>query len=140
MEKKYIIASKTAEYCDNTGKEVIVLRLPIGHSELNTIELIWAQAKGEVARKTIKFNITSVKELMKTALGNVTPQNWKNAIRHVQKVEADFRKIYFGDESTAPQVETLVIIVTCDDEDDDDDTDDTNSEPESCGESNIEVF
>ena len=31
----------------------------------------------------VKVNITSVKALMLTALGNVTMKNWENAVQHV---------------------------------------------------------
>ena len=40
------------------------------YSELNLIELILAQTKNEVARNNVKFNITPVKGLMLTTLGN----------------------------------------------------------------------
>ena len=41
----------TERYCELTGKCIVILRLPVGHSELNPIELIWAKVKIEVAKK-----------------------------------------------------------------------------------------
>ena len=74
-----------------------ILRLPIGHSELNPIELIWGLTKNKVARTNFKFNLTAVKNLMSNALNDVTAKDWSSAIEHVIKVENAFRKIDFGD-------------------------------------------
>lgn len=64
-----------------------VLRLPPYHCELNPIELIWAQVKGEIARKNTTFKLKEVKELLDTSLNNVTKENWLNAIKHVKEIE-----------------------------------------------------
>ena len=91
------------------NKIIHVLRLPVGHSELNAIELIWAQVKNEVARR----NVTDVKALMHEALQNVRPRNWKQAIKHTQKVESAFRKIDFvEDDQVNVETEQLIIEVS----------------------------
>ena len=114
VPKEYALESITKKYCSETNKDVKVLRLPVGHSEINPVELIWAQAKNEVARKNVKFNITSVRELTITALNNVTPANWTAAVKHVIKVEDAFRKVDFGDEKNVPQIDNFVIHVSFD--------------------------
>ena len=45
VEKKYVLETITEKYCKAENKEIIILRLPVCHSELNAIELIWAQVK-----------------------------------------------------------------------------------------------
>ena len=122
----------TSEYYEREKKDIKLLRLPVGHSELNPIELIWAQMKNEVARKNVTFNITDVKKLMEEAMAHVTPNNWKKAVGHVKKVEAAFRKLDFGDEETAPMVDKMFISVTdSDDETSDDELwDDSDDAPD----------
>ena len=55
---KYVIDDVAAEQ----GFEV--LHSPVGHCELNLIELIWAQVKGRVARLNQTFRLKDVKELV----------------------------------------------------------------------------
>ena len=85
------------------------MRLPIGHSELNAIELIWAQSKNEVAAKNVKFDLTETKKLMSNALENVTPENWRNSIIHVEKVENAFKKNDFGEHDYVNNIERVII-------------------------------
>ena len=54
------------------------------------MELIWANVKGEVARTSKTFKMKDVKTLMKKALGNVTVEEWVNAIKHTEKVEEEY--------------------------------------------------
>ena len=68
-----------------------------------------AKVKNVVARNNVKFNITAVKELISTALDNVTPQNWQSAIWHIQKVGEVFRHADFGDDDSASEVVIFII-------------------------------
>ena len=43
--KKFQLQDITERYCARTGKDIQILRLPVGHSELNPVELILAQVK-----------------------------------------------------------------------------------------------
>ena len=106
--KEMMLEKLTSDYCEMSQKDIVILRLPVGHSELNPIELIWAQSKNEVARNNNKFNVTSVQRLMQNALLNVPKLNWENAIEHVKKVEAAFKKVDFGDAET-PIVDDMII-------------------------------
>lgn len=49
--KTFIIEKLTQEYCLESGKNIEVIRLPIAHSELNPIELIWKNIKNQAAKK-----------------------------------------------------------------------------------------
>ena len=58
--KEYQLESITKGYCQQTKKDIKILRLPVGHSELNAVKLIWAQVKTEVAKKNTTFKIADV--------------------------------------------------------------------------------
>ena len=77
VEKQYVLEEITEAHNKKEGKDIQVLRLPIGLSELNPIELIWARVKNEVARKNHKFNIIEVQKLTNEALENVTPESMR---------------------------------------------------------------
>ena len=66
---------------------VTILRLPPYHCELIPIELVWAQAKGCVARNNKTFKIKDVKQLFEESLKEVTPENWRKCINHAIKVK-----------------------------------------------------
>ncbi|KAI5643064.1 reverse transcriptase (RNA-dependent DNA polymerase) domain-containing protein [Phthorimaea operculella] len=66
---------------------VTILRLPPYHSELNPIELVWAQVKGHVARNNKSFKIGDLKQLFNEGLQLVTPERWSSCIDHVIKEE-----------------------------------------------------
>jgi transposase len=59
-----------------------VLRLPPYHCEFNRIELIRRKIKGEVARKNTTFKIADVREFFLQIIGNVSADNWTQAIQH----------------------------------------------------------
>ena len=96
----------TNKFCTTKGKDIKVLRLPVAHSELNPIELIWAQIKGYVAVNNTTFKIKDVKKLAEEAFTKVTDRNWMRAVKHTLKVENLFRKKDFPDNlpSVAPVV------------------------------------
>ena len=109
VEKKYRLKEITERFCQTyRRRDIKILRLPVGHSELNPIELVWAQLKSEVARKNTTFKIANFKCLMNNALQGVTRLNWSKDINHVLKVEdASFWKVNFGDR--APHVEPFIV-------------------------------
>lgn len=76
------------------------------HCELNPIELIWGQVKGEVPRNNKTFKMKDLHPLFLEALKNVTVGNWRNAIRHAKNVE---EKMWQLDIVMEIQVEPLVI-------------------------------
>ncbi|KAJ8909326.1 hypothetical protein NQ315_012808 [Exocentrus adspersus] len=73
------------------SRQITVLRLPPRlpsyHCELNPIELVWAQVKGDVARNITSFKLSNVKILLENSLERVTADKWQRCIHHVHKEE-----------------------------------------------------
>ncbi len=97
---------------------VAVLRLPIGHCELNPIELIWAQVKRKIAVENRKFTVKGVEELAKKAITEVTAGNWQKCIEKVIKVENEW---WEKDKLTDIEVDPLVIEQDSDNDSEDED-------------------
>ncbi|VVC30439.1 Hypothetical protein CINCED_3A016052 [Cinara cedri] len=88
------------------GHEVI--RLPPYHYQYNPIELIWAQVKGEIAKKNNSFKITDVEKLANIAIESVTVDNWKRCVNHCERLQdEDFIKEGFRDKILEPIVLTI---------------------------------
>lgn len=109
--QKYIVDEMAA------AKGVTVLRLPPYHCELNPIELVWAQAKGHVARHNKTFKLAEVKELLLESINNVTPEKWQDCIRHTIKEEDKMCTLDHIIDSTT---DSFIIHVTDDDDEDSD--------------------
>ena len=122
--KEYKLEEITKEYCRVSDKHIKILRLPVGHSELNPIELIWAQIKSQVARENTTFKITDVKNLVEHATNNILSSNWKKAENHVKKVEKEFRLKDFGKD----EVSNDRFIISLGDSDDESDSSDDEDE------------
>ncbi len=70
-----------------------VLRLPVGHCELNPIELVWAQVKGYAASHNTDFTMAGIEQLARDGITQVTAEKWANCVKHViQKVEKHYRE------------------------------------------------
>ncbi|CAB3231919.1 unnamed protein product [Arctia plantaginis] len=94
-----------------SGHEVI--RLPPYHCQYNPIELVWAQAKNEVASKNTTFKIADVEVLLHEAISIVSQKNWEDCVKHAEKLqEEDLKKSHLAEE--------FVIHVDDDDSDDSD--------------------
>lgn len=73
------------------GHEVVRL-LPY-HCQYNPIEMIWAQAKGQVASKNTTFKMADVEKLMHEAIDSVKKENWVNCVRHAERIQdEDYEK------------------------------------------------
>lgn len=92
LYKKYILPNKS-KYLQFAVDELMneqgykILRLPPYHCELNPIELIWAQLKGNVAKRNTTFKLSNVKTLVLEEFAKITSEHWKSAINHVIKIE-----------------------------------------------------
>ena len=51
-----------------------VLFLPVGHPELNPVEMVWAGMKDYVKKKNTNFSLTEVEKMHKTSLNPLTKQ------------------------------------------------------------------
>ena len=99
-----------------------VLRLPPYHCELNPIELIWSQIKGEVAVKNTSFKMSEVKSLLEKAIANVTPENWAAAERHVIDLENSLFDAEVKIDTTLPEDQLASFRFAVNDSDDDTDS------------------
>ena len=66
------------------------LRLPPYHADLNPIELVWAQVKREVANNNRTFKVKDLLQLTKSAICNVSTENWQKCVHHTQKIEQGY--------------------------------------------------
>ena len=101
--------------CDKLATENghTVLRLPPYYCVFNPIELIWHQVKSNIRRNNTSPTLnTSVVELIKNIVSNISADSWKNCIQHVIKVENSYM-------CTSNNVQPLIISL---DEDSDNDT------------------
>ena len=129
--EKYKLEEETAEYSSESARNIELLRLPVGQSKMNPIELIWVQIKFEVGQKNITFKISDVKNLVDKAIKNFTERKWMKAEQHVKKVEEEFWKVDFGQEDVDDRRFIIPLTETDDeDSDSDDDNDDNDSEEE----------
>jgi|SRR5579872_2984095 len=101
LYKKYAVEDIAEKH------NVIVLRLPPYHCELNPIELIWAQVKGYVGRRNTTFKMKDVEVLFKEAIQEVTSENWRKAVQHVIKEE---EKMWNLDHFIDQTVDPLIIV------------------------------
>lgn len=56
------------------------LRLPVGHCELNPIELAWASVKGFVAKYNPDFKLATVQQLVPEGFKHTTKDMWRNFV------------------------------------------------------------
>ncbi|XP_018573043.1 uncharacterized protein LOC108912319 [Anoplophora glabripennis] len=97
---------------------ITVLRLPPYHCELNPIELILAQVKGEVAGGNRSVKLADVQRHLKKALENVTTEDWRKCINHADKEE---KKIWDVDNMVDEVIDPFIINVGNSDSDSDSD-------------------
>ncbi|KAJ8911544.1 hypothetical protein NQ315_012797 [Exocentrus adspersus] len=72
------------------SRQITVLRLPPYHCELNPIELVWAQVKGDVARNNTSFKLSDVKILLENSLERLNRQRQIMEIQQHQVPEAAY--------------------------------------------------
>lgn len=110
-----------------TGHSVI--RLPPYHCQYNPIELIWAQAKGYVARNNKFKGLKATEDLLKEGLQLVTPIDWELAVEHAKKICAsDWEK----EKIIETHVEEMIIRLGEDSSSSEDDEDTETAEDVDC--------
>lgn len=67
-----------------------VLRLPPYHPDLNPIELVWGDIKGELARTAIDSNLEKKKEVLNSLFTNYSAEKWRKCDDHVIKNEEEY--------------------------------------------------
>ncbi|XP_025207344.1 uncharacterized protein LOC112603129 [Melanaphis sacchari] len=112
------------------NKNIIVLRLPPYHCELNPIELAWSSIKQYVKMNNTTFKLQDVKQLLVEGVERVSPDMWKNFISHVIKEEKKLCEIDFitddilEGETSYQHVLTITGNISDSESDDFDDSDD----------------
>ena len=86
-----------------------MLRLPVRTFRVKSHKLSWALVKSCVAPKNDTFKIKQLKELTLKTLSDLKINNWRNAGKHIKKVE-EFWKIDFA--KLSPIVEDFIINLT----------------------------
>ena len=90
-----------------------VLRLPVGHCELNLTDLVWAQVKGYAAANNKDFTMAVIERFAKEGIQNVAAEKWKKCVDYViREVKLHYRTC---DGIVEQVVERLVIEVSNDD-------------------------
>ena len=100
----------------------VSLRLPPYHADLNAIELIWGDVKGNIARMNLSFKFTNVKLLIEEAFQQISSEKWFNGCAHVESIEAQY---WSSDIAFENEIEKIVIYV-----DSSDSRTDTEDEPD----------
>ncbi|CAF2733820.1 unnamed protein product [Rotaria sp. Silwood2] len=85
---------------------VQLLRLPVKHSMLNPVELLWAQLKEHIRKNNTSFRLSDIKSLTIDFLNSFTSDSCGKLIQHVRGVEETFRA---ADELVEEQLEPSLI-------------------------------
>ena len=138
-------------HCDeiarNSGKGLEVLRLPPHNCDLNPIEEIWSQVKGNIGKQNLSLNtykIDDVERLANAELDRTPVDLWQACVRHAHEIEEEYivkdGLVYDRDGLTLSAIKPVVISLeddeeywSSDDEEDDDDQydDDSGSDSDS---------
>uniref|UniRef100_K3XC46 Tc1-like transposase DDE domain-containing protein n=1 Tax=Globisporangium ultimum (strain ATCC 200006 / CBS 805.95 / DAOM BR144) TaxID=431595 RepID=K3XC46_GLOUD len=67
-----------------------VLFLPVGHPELNPIELVWSRLKGFIAQRDVNFSLQEVEKLAHEFIDTFDAVAWAKYVEHCVKVEDEY--------------------------------------------------
>ncbi|XP_053611110.1 uncharacterized protein LOC128675615 [Plodia interpunctella] len=121
---------KIDEVLKRNGHEV--LRLPPYHPDLNPIELVWGDIKGQLAQKSIDSNLDQKKEILERLFAEYPKEKWENCVKHVIKIEDEYCK----HDGALDEVVDFIINV----QDDSDDSDDGCFESEESSSSDTDIM
>lgn len=79
---------KIDEILKAAGHEV--LRLPPYHPDLNPIELVWGDIKGQLAKIEIDSNLDKKKNTLEQLFAEFSVEKWVNCDKHVQTIENEY--------------------------------------------------
>ncbi|CAG5032414.1 unnamed protein product [Parnassius apollo] len=114
---------------ERTAEGHTVLRLPPYHPDLNPIELVWGDLKGELARTAIDSNLDKKKEVLISLFTNYSAEKWFKCDDHVIKNELEY---YETDRVFDDEIDRLIINLG-EDTDTDYDQDDDEEIDMDCG-------
>lgn len=119
---------KIDELLKRNGHEV--LRLPPYHPDLNPIELVWGDTKGQLAQKSIDSNLDQKKNILERLFAEYSAEKWEHCVNHVIKIENEYCK----HDGALDDVLDFIIV-----QDDSDDSDDGCFESEESGSSDTDM-
>lgn len=90
------------------AKSHIPLRLPPYHPDLNPIELVWGDIKGEIARNCSGLSLDEKKICFEKMADNFTIDKWKKCCEHTKKIEEQY---WLTDHIMDEEVDKLIISV-----------------------------
>lgn len=93
-------------------RQIIVLRTPPYHCELNPIELVWAQVKYLVATQNTTYKISDVEKIFQEAIKHVDSEKWQKCVEHVKEVE---KKMWQLDHMLEEEIQPIIIPVGVED-------------------------
>lgn len=96
------------------SKNMVVLRLPPYHCELNAIELAWSSVKRYIKMNNSTFKLPDVKKLVIEGINECGPEKWKNFVSHVIDEEKRFWDIDFVVEEVMDNLGDCVMTITGD--------------------------
>ena len=70
-----------------------ILFLPVGHPELNPIEMVWCCVKCTVASRNMQFQFNAVDKLTREQINVVTDPQFKKCNKHGKQEEDKYRKM-----------------------------------------------
>jgi hypothetical protein len=84
-----VVKKETKYVVDEMAKAVgiRIARLPPYHCELNPIEMVWAKAKGEVARRNVEYKLSAAMQIMDEETKKCGSEYWQKLVEHVKKEE-----------------------------------------------------
>ena len=90
--RTYVERAVIEEKAQKAGRGQQVLVLPVGHCELNPIEMAWSIMKRYVCRSNTgdKKSMAELRRLMAIGKDQVTPQMWERFFEHVRKIERGY--------------------------------------------------
>ena len=86
-KKRYEIQDLASKY------KCKALLLPVGHPELNPIEMIWAKMKDYIKKKNTNFSLTDDEKYAREFFESFDESEWVKYINHVKKVEEEYLKV-----------------------------------------------
>ena len=94
-------------------------RLPVGHCELNPIELVWAHVKTHVAKNNTTYRMADAERLVREGIETATQDLWTRCCDHAVKVE----EFWTADALQEEAMEALIIQLPAGDNNDSSDDD-----------------